>query len=213
MFRASGFFVLMRITKFPLTLKNRQRGSVHPPLSCQNRRMQSARKLRRSSSSGLSGLSTPRFDSAVPIAPIDFLSLAADPTPGADLSAPAGTVAQVPVTPGSFTPLEEAALLRKATWRLIPYIGWLYLLSFMDRVNLANVHGTILTDLRLSETDYSTAVGIFFVVYICFELPSNIVMTKVQPRVWIARILITWGIITCCLAAVTDKTSVLLFCT
>ena len=86
--------------------------------------------------------------------------------------------------------VDEAALVSKITWRLIPFIAWLYMLSFLDRVNLANVHGTLLVDLKLSETDYSYAVSIFFLGYCAFEIPSNLVMQCVQPRIWIARILV-----------------------
>jgi MFS family permease len=102
-------------------------------------------------------------------------------------------------------PVDEAALVSKITWRLIPCIGWLYMLSFLDRVNLANVHGTILGDLKLSDTDYSNAVSIFFLGYCLFEIPSNLIMQRVQPRIWIARIMITWGAITCALAACTNR--------
>ena len=86
--------------------------------------------------------------------------------------------------------VDEAALVSKITWRLIPFIAWLYMLSFLDRVNLANVHGTLLVDLHLNETDYSYAVSIFFLGYCTFEIPSNLVMQRVQPRIWIARILV-----------------------
>ncbi len=111
----------------------------------------------------------------------------------------------VNVQPVSDPPIDEDAVLRKITWRLLPYIGWLYMLCFLDRINLSNVHGTILADLAMSETDYSTAVGVFFIGYITCELPSNLVLTQVQPRIWIARILITWGGITCCFAACNSK--------
>ncbi len=102
-------------------------------------------------------------------------------------------------------PINEDAVLSKITWRLLPYIAWLYMLCFLDRINLSNVHGSILSDLGMSETDYATAVGVFFIGYITCELPSNLVLSVVQPRIWIARILITWGGITCCFAACSSK--------
>jgi sugar phosphate permease len=106
-------------------------------------------------------------------------------------------------------PIDDDALMRRITWRLLPYISFLYMLCFLDRINLSNVHGSIRADLDMSENDYSLAASIFFVGYILCELPSNLMLQRVQARVWIARILISWGAVTCAMAAVTSKTGLI----
>ncbi len=68
----------------------------------------------------------------------------------------------------------------------------------------------MLADLQMSEEQYADAVAIFFFGYITFEIPSNLVMTKMDANVWIARIMIGWGICSCCLAAVTSYTGLLI---
>ncbi len=106
--------------------------------------------------------------------------------------------------------INETAVIQKITWKLIPLLSVLYFLSFLDRVNVANAHDELLKDLKLDEKDYALAVGVFFVGYfsflkfffltqmlryISFEIPSNILLVKTSPRRWIARIMVTWGVI------------------
>src|SRR6195952_785394 len=83
----------------------------------------------------------------------------------------------------------------KIAWRLIPYIFLLYILAYLDRVNVGFAALEMKRDLRLSDTVYGTGAGIFFLGSSLFDLPSNLLLQKVGPRVWIARIMITWGII------------------
>ena len=118
--------------------------------------------------------------------------------------APAGEPESPPLAP-----IDDDELMRRITWRLLPYISFLYMLCFLDRINLSNVHGSILADLDMSENDYSLAASVFFVGYILCELPSNLMLQRVQARVWIARILISWGGVTCAMAAVTSKTGLI----
>eukprot|EP01112_Ceratiomyxa_fruticulosa_P009080 TRINITY_DN2368_c0_g1_i1.p1 TRINITY_DN2368_c0_g1~~TRINITY_DN2368_c0_g1_i1.p1 ORF type:complete len:454 (+),score=50.40 TRINITY_DN2368_c0_g1_i1:195-1556(+) len=87
-------------------------------------------------------------------------------------------------------------IMKKVTWRIVPFAGLLYLLSFIDRVNVGNVHQSLKTDLGLSEEQFGQTVGIFFLGYCLFEVPSNMAMKRFSPSTWIARIMVTWGLLT-----------------
>ncbi len=87
----------------------------------------------------------------------------------------------------------------KIAWRLIPYIFILYILAYLDRVNVGFAALEMKRDLSLSDTVYGTGAGIFFLGSSLFDLPSNLLLGKVGPRLWIARIMITWGIIATCM--------------
>jgi hypothetical protein len=102
-----------------------------------------------------------------------------------------------------------AQIRRKIDWRLIPFLAWLYLLSFLDRVNLGNVHAVVNAKIGLSEYEYGYAVGVFFVGYVMCEVPSNIMLRKTSPSRWIARILLTWGILSTAMAFATSFTSLI----
>jgi D-galactonate transporter len=84
---------------------------------------------------------------------------------------------------------------RKVTVRLIPFLFICYLMAYLDRVNVGFAKLQMLTDLHFSETIYGIGAGIFFIGYFIFEVPSNLILQKVGPRVWIARIMVTWGVI------------------
>jgi MFS family permease len=83
----------------------------------------------------------------------------------------------------------------KVTSRLLPFIGLCYLVSYIDRVNVGFAKLQMLADLGLSEAAYGLGAGIFFIGYFIFEVPSNLVMHRVGARPWIARIMITWGLV------------------
>ena len=86
-------------------------------------------------------------------------------------------------------------LYAKISWRLIPYIFLLYIVNYLDRVNVGFAALDIQRDLHFSNTVYGTGAGIFFLGSALFDLPSNLMLTRVGPRVWIARIMISWGVI------------------
>ncbi|AKJ67186.1 MFS transporter [Pandoraea thiooxydans] len=94
-------------------------------------------------------------------------------------------------TPSAF----EVATYRKVGWRLIPLLLICYVVSYLDRVNVGFAKLQMVSDLKFSETVYGLGAGIFFFGYFLFEVPSNIILHKVGARVWIARIMITWGIV------------------
>src|SRR6185312_6325970 len=94
----------------------------------------------------------------------------------------------------SSTAAEERAY-RKVTWRLLPFLMLCYLVAYLDRVNIGFAKLQMLADLRFSETVYGLGAGMFFIGYFFFEVPSNIILHKVGARIWIGRIMISWGIV------------------
>jgi D-galactonate transporter len=102
-------------------------------------------------------------------------------------------------------PLLQSAS-RKIAWRLIPYLMLCYFVAYLDRVNLGFAALTFKGDLGLSDSVFGLGAGIFFAGYFIFEVPSNIVLDKVGARKWIARIMVTWGLVSACMAFVSDQT-------
>ncbi|BAL26958.1 MFS transporter [Azoarcus sp. KH32C] len=90
---------------------------------------------------------------------------------------------------------DEISIYRKVTWRLLPFLMLCYVVAYLDRVNVGFAKLQMLSDLQFSETVYGLGAGIFFFGYFLFEVPSNIILHRVGARVWIARIMITWGLI------------------
>lgn len=91
--------------------------------------------------------------------------------------------------------IDGAAIYRKIAWRLIPYIFVLYMLAYLDRVNVGFAALEMKRDLHLTDSVYGFGAGIFFLGSSLFDLPSNLLLNKVGARRWIARIMITWGMI------------------
>ncbi len=90
---------------------------------------------------------------------------------------------------------DERLLMARVTWRIIPFLGLCFLAAFLDRVNVGFAALQMQTDLKFSDSVYSTGAGIFFLGYFLFEVPSNILLERVGARLWIARIMIVWGLI------------------
>src|ERR1700719_3739324 len=101
----------------------------------------------------------------------------------------------------------EKSAMRKVYMRLLPFAILSYFLAYIDRINVSFAGLTMRGDLDMSATVYGFAVGTFYWGYFLFEVPSNIVLEKVGARIWIARIMITWGILAGATAAVTGSTS------
>src|SRR5690349_20210526 len=101
----------------------------------------------------------------------------------------------------------EATTMRKVYLRLLPFAVLAYIMAYIDRINSSFAALTMREDLHLSATDYGFAVGTFYWAYFLFEVPSNVIMEKVGARIWIARIMVTWGIFACATAFVTGTTS------
>lgn len=100
---------------------------------------------------------------------------------------------------------EEECVYNKVTWRLVPFLFLCYVAAYLDRVNVGFAKLQMLTDLRFSETMYGLSAGIFFIGYFVFEVPSNIALHKVGARMWIARVMITWAVISGAMAFVTTS--------
>jgi sugar phosphate permease len=98
------------------------------------------------------------------------------------------------------------AIYRKITWKLIPFLCLCYLAAYLDRINIGFAKLQMLDQLHFSETAFGLGAGLFFVGYILFEVPSNLVLEKVGARIWIARIMITWGLLSACTLLVTTTT-------
>ncbi|MFL9925418.1 MFS transporter [Herbaspirillum lusitanum] len=84
---------------------------------------------------------------------------------------------------------------RKISWRIMPFIVLCYLVAYLDRVNVGFAKLQMMTDLHFSDAVYGLGAGIFFIGYFIFEVPSNLILHKVGARRWIARIMVTWAII------------------
>jgi MFS transporter, ACS family, tartrate transporter len=101
----------------------------------------------------------------------------------------------------------EARVLRKVTWRIIPFVMLLYFVAFIDRVNIGFASLTMNKDIGLSPAVFGFGAGIFFWGYFLFEVPSNIILDKIGARIWIARVMITWGLVSAAMAFVSGATS------
>src|SRR5437870_9977932 len=101
----------------------------------------------------------------------------------------------------------EKSTMRKVYLRLLPFAILSYILAYIDRINVSFAGLTMRGDLGMSAGTFGFAVGMFYWAYFIFEVPSNVIMQKVGARIWIARIMITWGILAGLTALVTGSTS------
>lgn len=121
----------------------------------------------------------------------DFNAQKSEPQFNGDYSDEASELVQCPPH------TTEAKLLRKIDLHVIPWLCIMYLLAFLDRVNIANAKVFHLSeDLGLTGNDYNIALVIFFVPYILFEIPSNIILKKMKPRVWLSICMFAFGLVT-----------------
>ncbi len=101
----------------------------------------------------------------------------------------------------------EAKTYHKVDVRLIPFLFLCYILAYLDRVNVGFAKLQMLKDLSMSDAAFATGAGIFFIGYLFFEVPSNVLLKKFGARMWIARIMISWGIISACMIFVKGEWS------
>ncbi|HET9594304.1 MAG TPA: MFS transporter [Anaeromyxobacteraceae bacterium] len=101
----------------------------------------------------------------------------------------------------------EQRTLRRISWRIVPFICLLYFVAFIDRVNIGFAALTMNRDVGLSPAAFGFGAGIFFVGYFLFEVPSNLVLEKVGARLWIARVMVTWGLVSGAMAFVKGPVS------
>lgn len=89
----------------------------------------------------------------------------------------------------------EGVVFRKVALRLIPFLFLLYVVNILDRVNIGFARLSMLGDLRMSEQGYALGAGVFYLGYMLFEIPSNLILHRVGARRWIGRIMVTWGVV------------------
>ena len=103
----------------------------------------------------------------------------------------------------TFTPPQEATLSR-IVWRTMPLVMLVYLMAVIDRANVGFAKLQMVKDLGMSETTYGFAASLFFVGYLVFEVPSTLALNRYGARLWLARILLSWGAVTVALAFTTS---------
>ena len=103
--------------------------------------------------------------------------------------------------------VQEGTVLRKVARRLLPFLFLLYIVNIVDRMNVGFAKLRMLEDLSLDEKVYGLGAGMFYVGYMLFEVPSNLILHRVGARRWISRIMVSWGIISACMMFVRDEKS------
>jgi MFS transporter, ACS family, tartrate transporter len=101
----------------------------------------------------------------------------------------------------------ERAVMRRVTLRLVPFLMLCYFVAFLDRVNIGFAGAEMSKDLHFSPTVFGFGAGIFFLAYFIFEVPSNLLLQRFGARRWLARIMVTWGIVAAGMALVTGPAS------
>ena len=96
---------------------------------------------------------------------------------------------------------------RKVDFRIVPFLFLCYILAYLDRVNLGFAKLQMMKDLAMSDAVFATGAGIFFIGYFFFEVPSNVLLKKFGARRWIARIMISWGVISACMIFIRSERS------
>lgn len=101
----------------------------------------------------------------------------------------------------------ERYLIPRIIWRLVPFLALLYVVNYLDRTNIAMAKLRMLADTGISEYAYGLGAGLFFIGYFLFEFPSNLIMERVGARIWLARIMISWGIVSTAMMFVSGPVS------
>lgn len=104
-------------------------------------------------------------------------------------------------------PVDGDKLYAKVAWRIIPFLFILYIAAFLDRANVGYAKTALARDLGIGDAMYGMGVGLFFIGYFLFEVPSNLILQKVGARVWITRIMLSWGIVSCSFMFIEGKWS------
>jgi len=98
--------------------------------------------------------------------------------------------------------ITKTALYNRVFWRIVPFLFLCYVVAFLDRVNVGFAKLQMADQLGFSDAVYGFGAGIFFIGYFLFEVPSNLALEKIGAKLWISRIMITWGIISSCMMLV-----------
>lgn len=109
--------------------------------------------------------------------------------------------------PSTSAPSLEKRTLRRVTWRLIPFLMLLYLVSFLDRINVGFAALTMNQDVGLTPRMFGLGSGIFFAGYFAFEVPSTVILHKIGARFWIGRVILSWGLVSVAMALIRGPVS------
>ncbi|KAG9227577.1 hypothetical protein PTI98_011134 [Pleurotus ostreatus] len=108
--------------------------------------------------------------------------------------------------PADYDKRQDKKLIRKVDFRLIPILTLLYLLSFLDRTNIGNARIIgLAADLNVSPPAYNTSLALYFIAYVVFEVPANIVLKRFDPQIWLPTLTLLWGIVSVCQGLVTNQ--------
>lgn len=101
----------------------------------------------------------------------------------------------------------ESITLKRITWKILPFVMFAYFIAFFDRINIGFSALTMNQDLGFTASVFGLGAGLFFIGYFITDVPSNVILQKVGPRIWLARIMVSWGIIAACMMFVKSATS------
>lgn len=99
------------------------------------------------------------------------------------------------------------SICKKMQYRILPLIVVMFCLAFLDRSNISFVKHYIEVDVGISDTMYAMGAGLFFIGYALFEIPSNLLLHKFGAKIWLSRIMVSWGIITMCMVFIRNEIS------
>lgn len=114
-------------------------------------------------------------------------------------------------TPSSSDEEIRRRVMSRVAWRIIPFLCLLYVFNILDRANLGVAKLTMQKDLEMSDAIFDFGFGLFYFGYLIFEVPSNLLLRKVGARRWIARIMMSWGLVSACFMFVTGTYSYYFF--
>ena len=103
--------------------------------------------------------------------------------------------------------ITNRSIYRKIQQKLIPFLVILYIFAYLDRINISFAALQMSQQLGFTDSVYGLGAGLFFIGYFIFEVPSNLILEKTGPKIWISRIMVSWGIIACCMIFIKDEHS------
>src|ERR1700761_7502080 len=101
----------------------------------------------------------------------------------------------------------EHSAMRKAAWRLVPFLGMAYFVNALDRSNVAVAALTMNKSLGFSAAEYGFGAGAFFWSYVLFQVPSNVMLARFGARRWLTGVILAWGLCSACTALITNVTT------
>ena len=100
-----------------------------------------------------------------------------------------------------------APLLAKISWRLLPFLLLMYIMAFLDRANVGFAKVAFQADTGISDAAFAFGAGVFFVGYALLEVPSNLIMHRIGARIWMCRIMVTWGLVSAAMMFAHNETT------